>query len=76
MGLGTFTQWENLCGVLVLQLVCCPPVGMGFDFIMVASLLPSCGFSLAFDIFLVGSCILLSMVVQQLVAVQCFHRKI
>ena len=44
---------------------------MGFDFIMIASLLPfHCSFFFVFDIFfLVGSNMLQLMVVQQLVAI-------
>ena len=34
-------QWENFCGITVLQSVGHPPVGMGFDFIVTAVLLPS-----------------------------------
>ena len=46
--------------------------GMGFDFIMVAPLLPSRGFSFVLECgvsFLVGSSVLLLMFVQQLLAI-------
>ena len=43
-------QWGSFCGLVVLQFLCCPPpVGMGFDFIVIAPLLLSgCGFSFVF----------------------------
>ena len=47
---------------------------MGFDFIVIAPLLPSqCGFSFVFGCrvsFLVSSSVFLSMIVQQLVVIQ------
>ena len=45
-GLEPSQQCEIFFGLIVLQLVGCPPVDTGFDFIMVVPLLPfSCVFS-------------------------------
>ena len=71
MGLRTFTP---VGGVLWYK---CSPVCesavMGFDFIVIAPLVPShCGFSFVFACgvsFLVSSSVFLSMVVQQLVVI-------
>ena len=42
-------QWANFFGIIVLQLVGHPPVGMGFDFILIVPLLPShCSFFFVF----------------------------
>ena len=52
---------------------------MGFDFIVIAPLLPShCGFSFVFGCgvsFLVGSSVFLSMAVQQLVVILVFSQE-
>lgn len=32
--------WENFCGIIIFQFVGCPLVGVVFDFIAVAPLLP------------------------------------
>ena len=47
-------------------------MGMGFDVIVIAPLLPSCSYSLSLDmgyLFMMGSSILLLMVIQQLVVI-------
>ena len=66
-------QWVDFCGISVLQFVSHPPAVMGFDFIVIAPLLPShCGFSFVFRCgvsFLVSSSVFLSMTVQQLVVI-------
>ena len=44
MGLGTLTLWENLCNIIILQFLGCPPgVGMGFDYITSPPLRTVCG---------------------------------
>ena len=52
---------------------------MGFDFIVIAPLLPShCGFSFVFACgvsFLVSSSVFLSMIVQQLVVIPVFSKE-
>ena len=35
-------QWENCCGIIVLQLWVTHPMGVGFDFIVIVPLLLSC----------------------------------
>ena len=58
-------QCESFFGTTVLQLVVAHLAGMGFDFIVIAPLLPSRGFSFVLECrvsFLVGSSVLLSMV--------------
>ena len=59
--------------VLFSSLWVVQPAGVGFDFILFTPLLPShCGFSFIFGCgisFLVGSSVLLSIVVQQLVVI-------
>ena len=68
-------QWEIFCGTVVFQFLG-HAMGMGFDFIAIAPLLPSrCGFLIVFGCrvsFLVGSSIFLSMVIQQLVVIPVF----
>ena len=73
VGLRTLTPvggllWYNCSPVCVIH-----PVVMGFDFIVIASLLPShCGFSFVFGCeisFLVSSSVFLSMTVQQLAVI-------
>ena len=59
-------QWENFCGIIVLQSVGHSPGSLGFDFIVIALLL---AFSFVFECgisFLLGSTVFLLMVVQQL----------
>ena len=61
-------QWENLCVIIILQFVGCPPAGyhMVFDHVMKALLLTChCGFFFVFGCkisFLVGSSLLLILV--------------
>ena len=81
-GLEPSQQCEIFFGLIVLQLVGCPPADTGFDFIMVVPLLPfSCVFSfvlgcgVSFFFFLVGPGVFLSMVVQQLVVIWCSGRR-
>ena len=66
-------QCKKFFSITVLQSVSHPPASMGFDFIMIVPLLPSCcSFFFAFGrgvSFLVGFSVLLSMVFQQLVAI-------
>ena len=65
-------QCESFFGTTVLQLVVAHLAGMGFDFIVIAPLLPSRGFSFVLECrvsFLVGSSVLLLMVVQHLLAI-------
>ena len=63
----------DFCGIIVLQFVSHHPVVMGFDFIVIAPLLPShCSFSFVFGCgvsFLVSSSVFLLMIVQQLVVI-------
>ena len=51
--------WDNFSGTIVFQLVGSPPMGMGFDFIVIVPVLPSCcGLFIFFKCrvsFLVGS---------------------
>ena len=69
----------DFCGISVLQSVSHSPAVMGFDFTVIASLLPShCGFSFVFGCgvsFLVSSSVLLSMIVQQLVVFLVFSQE-
>ena len=69
-------QWVDFYGISVLQFVSHPSAVMGFDFIVIAPLLPShCGFSFVFGCgisFLVSSSVFLSMTVQQLVVILVF----
>ena len=82
-GLEPSQQCEIFFGLIVLQLVGCPPADTGFDFIMVIPLLPfSCVFSFVlgcgvsfFFFFLLGPGVFLSMVVQQLVVIWCSGRR-
>ena len=80
-GLEPSQQCEIFFGLIVLQLVGCPPADTGFDFIMVVPLLPfSCVFSFVLGcgvsfFFLVGPSVFLSMVVQQLVVIWCSGRR-
>ena len=66
-------QWVNFCGIVVSSLWVMHPVVMGFDFIVIAPLLPShCGSSFVSGCevsFLVSSSVFLSMIVQQLVVI-------
>ena len=58
--------------IIVLQFLGCPPGRYGFDFIMIAALIPPhcSGLSLDMDIcFVMGSSVLLVMVVQLLVEI-------
>ena len=72
-------QWVDFCGISVLQSVSHPPTVMGFDFTVIAPLLPShCGFSFVFGCgvsFLVSSSVFLSMIVQQLVVILVFSQE-
>ena len=72
-------QWVDFCGIIVLQSVSHPPAVMGFDFTVIASLLPShCGFSFVFGCevsFLVSSSVFLLMSVQQLVVILAFSQE-
>ena len=44
-------QWVDFCGISVLQFVSHHPAVMGFDFIVIAPLLPShCGSPLSLDV--------------------------
>ena len=64
---------SDLCGISVLWLGVTHPVVMGFDFIVIAPLLPSpCSFSFVFGCgvsFLLSSSVFLSLMVQQLVVI-------
>ena len=66
-------QWVDFYGLSVLQFVSHPLGVVGFDFILIAPLLPShCGFSFVFGCgvsFLVNSSVFLSMIVQQLAVI-------
>ena len=66
-------QWENVFGIIVLQLWVAHQAGMEFDLtVVVPLLLPRCSFFFVFGrlyLFLVGSSIPLSVVVQQLVVI-------
>ena len=66
-------QWENFFGIIFIQFVACLS---GFDFIIISPLYHLIvASSLSFDVgylFLVGSNVLLSMVVQQLVVILVF----
>ena len=66
-------QWVDFCGVIVLQFVVTHAAVMGFDFIVIAPLLPShCGFSFVFGCgvsLLVSSSVFLLIIVQQLVVI-------
>ena len=72
-------QWVDFCGTSVLQFVRHHPALMGFDFTVIAPLLPShCGFSFVFGCgvsFLVSSSVFLSMIVQQLVVIPVFSQE-
>ena len=72
-------QWVDFCSIRVLQFVSQPPAVMGFDFIVIAPLLPSlCGFSFVFGCgvsFLVSSSVFLLMIVQQLVVILVFSQE-
>ena len=72
-------RWVDFCGVSVLQFVSHPPTVMGFDFTLIALLLPShCGFFFVFGCgvsFLVSSSVFLSMIVQQLVVILVFSQE-
>ena len=71
-------QWENFSGITVLQFVCHQLRSLGFGFIVIVPLqlshlgffVSECGVP-----FLVGSSILLSMIVQQLVVILVFLQK-
>ena len=76
-GSETSLQWVDFCGInLFSSLWVTHPAVMGFDFIVIAPLLPShCGFSFVFGCgvsFLVSSSVFLSMIVQQLVVIPVF----
>ena len=80
-GLEPSQQCEIFFGLIVLQLVGCPPADTGFDFIMVVPLLPfscvfsfvlGCGVSFFFFWWVpVSSC----QCVQQLVVIWCSGRR-
>ena len=64
--------WENYCSISIFQFWVSLLVDIGFNFIVIASLLPTCYSFLSLDVgflFVVGFSILLSMVVQQLFAI-------
>ena len=58
-GSGLSHLWENLCDIIIFQFMGLPPLGMGFDYIEKAPLLPShCSFFFVFGCkisFLVGT---------------------
>ena len=69
----------DFCGISVLQSVITQLAVMGFDFTVIAPLLPShCGFFFVFGCgvsFLVSSSVFLSMIVQKLVVILVFSQE-
>ena len=72
-------QWGNFLVLLLSSLWVIHLVSVGFDFIIIVPLVPSCcSHYFVLDmgyLFLVGSSILLSLVVQQLVVILVFSQK-
>ena len=67
--------WVDFCGISVLQSVFTHPAVMGFEFTVIAPLLPSLWLLLClwiWSIFLVSSSVFLSMIVHQLVVILVF----
>ena len=73
-------QWENFCGLVVLQFVCCPPGGYGIWFYCDCAPPPVwlrlllCFWTWGMFL-LVDSSIVLSMVIQQLVGILVFSQE-
>ena len=69
----------DFCGLSVLQSVSHHPPVMGFDFTVIAPILPShCGFSFVFGCgvsFLVSSNVFVSVIFQQLVVILVFSQE-